>query len=144
MARARRQWTGGRRRVARARAAARWALGIGACAGALVFPASVHPSSGTEAVARRAGYIQSIHPADRTLVIQEVGGSWRSGGLQVRMGNAAVVRVWRDPADPLAWRERATSIYRWPVGTLVVVIGRATSSGPVEASRIEIPKFTTE
>jgi hypothetical protein len=85
-----------------------------------------------------------VHPANRTLVIQEVGGSGDTRGLEVRMDNAHVVRVWRDPAEPWAWQQRATSIYRWPVGTLVVVIGRATPSGPVEASRIEIPKITTE
>jgi hypothetical protein len=100
-------------------------------------------SPGREEPARRAGYIESVNPAERTLVLKEVGGG-RPGRLHVRMRNAEIVRVWRDPADPQEWRERATTIYQWPVGTLVVVVGRPTSAGPVEASRIEIPKITTE
>ena len=55
-----------------------------------------------------------------------------------------MVRIWRDPADPWTWRERPTSIYRWPVGTYVVVIGRRIDQGSVEASRIEIPKVMSE
>jgi len=78
------------------------------------------------------------------LIIEELGRDGVSEVLEVRIQSAKVVRVWRDPVDPWTWRERATSIYRWPVGTFVVVIGRTIHEGSVEASRIEIPKITPE
>jgi hypothetical protein len=105
---------------------------------------SIPTSHGGEKRAKHAGYIQSVRPSDGTLLIEEVGRDGAASTLHVRMRNAAVVRLWRDPADPWVWRERATSIYRWPVGTFVVVIGRATPSGSIDANRIEIPKITAE
>ena len=60
------------------------------------------------------------------------------------MRRAKVVRIWRDPVDPWTWRERVTSVYRWPVGTFIVVIGCTIHAGSVEASRIEIPKIMSE
>ena len=59
-------------------------------------------------------------------------------------GDARVVRTWRDSADLGVKRERVTSIYRWPVGTFVIVIGSEGSMGSIEASRVEIPKVTSE
>jgi hypothetical protein len=97
-----------------------------------------------EGPARYAGHIQSVRPADGTLVIEEVGADDVSDLLHVRIRGADVVRTWRDPSDPRRWRERVTSIYRWPVGTFVVVTGRTTDSGSIEASRVEIPKIAAE
>ncbi|MEK8035541.1 MAG: hypothetical protein AAB226_02260, partial [candidate division NC10 bacterium] len=68
----------------------------------------VAATSGTEAGAlvRHAGLLQSIHPAEGVLVIEEVGGNGTTALLQVRTLSADVVRVWRDPAEPWRWRER--------------------------------------
>jgi hypothetical protein len=88
--------------------------------------------------------VQSIRPADGILAIEELGANNAPELLEVKIGGAQIVRVWRDPSDPSLWRERPTNIYRWPVGTFVVVIGRATHPGRVQASRIEIPKVSTE
>jgi hypothetical protein len=52
--------------------------------------------------------------------------------------------VWRDSADPWVWRERATTIYQWPVGTFVTILGSADEADVIRASRIEIPKVTFE
>jgi hypothetical protein len=78
------------------------------------------------------------------LVIEGYGSSHQSEILEVRIKGAKIVRVWRDAADPWAWRERATTIYRWPVGTFVTILGTEDESGVIEASRVEIPKTTLE
>ncbi len=95
-------------------------------------------------MARHTGHIQSVRPSDGMLFIEELGTDGGSEVLAVSIREAKVVRIWRDPADPWTWRERATSIYRWPVGTFVVVTGRTIREGSVEASRIEIPKIMSE
>lgn len=105
---------------------------------------SLDALAGGGGVARHAGHIHSVRPSDGMLFIEELGRDGVSEVLEVRIQSAKVVRVWRDPVDPWTWRERATSIYRWPVGTFVVVIGRTIHEGSVEASRIEIPKITPE
>jgi hypothetical protein len=94
--------------------------------------------------AQYTGHIQSVRPVDAMLLIEEVGADDGSDLLYVRIRGADVVRTWRDPADPRRWRERETSIYRWPVGTFVVVTGRATGRRSVQASRVEIPKIASE
>ena len=94
--------------------------------------------------ARHTGNIHSVRPSDGTLIIEELGSGGVSQVLDVGIRAAIVVRIWRDPTDPWTWRERLTSIYRWPVGTYVVVIGRKIDKGSVEASRIEIPKVLSE
>lgn len=94
--------------------------------------------------ARHTGHIQSVRPSDGMLFIEEPGGNGVSRVLKVCTRSATVVRLWRDPADPWTWRQDLTSIYRWPVGTFVVVIGRRIDEGSVEASRIEIPKIMSE
>ena len=100
--------------------------------------------AGDGGAARHTGNIHSIRPSDGTLIIEELGTGGVSGVLDVGFRTATVVRIWRDPADPWTWRERLTSIYRWPVGTYVVVIGRRIDNGSVDASRIEIPKVMAE
>ena len=75
---------------------------------------------------------------------EEFGTGGVSEVLDVGIRTATVVRIWRDPAEPWTWREHLTSIYRWPVGTYVVVIGRRIDNGSVDASRIEIPKVMAE
>lgn len=100
--------------------------------------------AGDGGVARHTGSIQSVRPSDGTLSIEELGTDGVFDVLEIGIRKATVVRVWRDPADPWTWRERLTSIYRWPVGTFVVVIGRRIDRGSVEASRIEIPKVMSE
>ena len=107
----------------------------------LVTPSMSSPGGG---VARHTGNIHSVRPSDGTLIIEELGSGGVSEVLEVGIRAAKVVRIWRDPADPWTWRERLTSIYRWPVGTFVVVIGRRIDGGSVEASRIEIPKVLSE
>lgn len=92
--------------------------------------------------ARHTGHIQSVRPSDGMLFIEETGTD--SQVLKVWTRGATVVCLWRDPADPWTWREGPTSIYRWPVGTFVVVIGRRTDGGAVQASRIEIPRIMSE
>jgi len=94
--------------------------------------------------ARHTGHIQSVRPSDGMLFIEEPGTDGVSQVLKVWTRSAKVVRLWRDPADPWTWHEGLTSIYRWPVGTFVVVIGRRIDEGSVEASRIEIPKIMSE
>lgn len=106
--------------------------------------ATIDASAAGDRVARHAGHIQSVRPSDGTLVIEELGANGVAELLEVGMHGAEVVRVWRDPTKPWEWRERPTSIYRWPVGTFVVVIGSTTGSGAVEARRIEIPWVTSE
>ena len=101
----------------------------------------VAPAGGGEP-ARHTGHIQSVRPSDGMLFIEETG--MDSQVLKVWTRDATVVRLWRDPADPWTWREGLTSIYRWPVGTFVVVIGRRTDGGAVQASRIEIPRIMSE
>ena len=100
--------------------------------------------AGDGGAARHTGNIQSVRPLDGTLIIEELGPGGVPEALDVRIRTATVVRIWRDPADPWTWRERLTSIYRWPVGTYVVVIGRTIDNGSVEATRIEIPKVMSE
>ena len=97
-----------------------------------------------ERVARHAGQIQSVHPSDGTLIIEELGVNGVAQLVEVNIHGAAVVRIWRDPLTPWEWRERRTSIYRWPAGTYVVVIGSKSSSGAIDARRIEIPRITSE
>ena len=92
-----------------------------------------------ESVVRHAGRLQSLRPSDGVLVIEEIGPSGRGELVEVRIQNASVVRVSRDPADPWRWREQSTNIYRWPIGTFVVVIARARPSGAIDAARVEIP-----
>jgi len=127
-------------------AVARWCASLWrtSAIGALVVLLLGSVATGQGRRARHAGYIQSVRPADRTLVIEEVGRDGMAATLHVQMRNAEVIRLWRDQAHPWVWRERPTSIYRWPVGTFVVVIGRATDADTIEASRIEIPKITSE
>ena len=60
--------------------------------------------------------------------------------VEISFRNADIVRVSRDPLDAGHWRERRTSIYRWPIGTFVVISGKRDSSGAIEARRVEIPK----
>ena len=105
---------------------------------------SVDVVAGDGRIARHAGGIQSIRPSDGTLIIEELGQDGASKMLEVSIRSASVVHVWRDPVDPWKWRERVTSIYRWPAGTFVVVFGRTIHEGSVEASRIEIPKIPSE
>ena len=94
--------------------------------------------------ARHPGRILSVRPHTAMLVIEAYGSKERSGLLAVHIGDARVVRTWRDSADLGVRRERVTSIYRWPVGTFVIVIGSEVSMGSIEASRVEIPKVTSE
>jgi hypothetical protein len=105
---------------------------------------SLNVFAGDGGAARHTGNIQSVRASDGTLMIEELGTGGVSKVLDVGIRRATVVRIWRDPADPWTWRERLTSIYRWPVGTYVVVIGRRIDKGSVEASRIEIPKVMSE
>lgn len=112
--------------------------------GMLLLLSGIHVAARAEAMGRHAGYIQSLRPSDRTLLIDKLGGGGAARRLEVRIRNAEVVRVWRDPANPWVRRERGTTIYQWPVGTFVVVIGHATPSGAFEATRIEIPKISSE
>ena len=62
--------------------------------------------------------------------------------IAVDFRGAQVVHVWRDAENPEMWRERSTSLSRWPAGTFVVVIGSVAPTGGIRASRIEIPKAT--
>lgn len=105
---------------------------------------SLDALAGGDRVARHAGHIQSVRPSDGMLIIEELGKDGVSEVLGVWIRRAQVVRIWRDPADPWKWREGVTSIYWWPVGTFVVVIGRTIHEGSVEASRIEIPEIMSE
>jgi len=105
----------------------------------LVLLLATHDAVAGDRVARHAGHILSIRPSDGTLVIEELGANGVAQELEVNIHGAAVVRLWRDPQAPWEWLERRTSIYRWPVGTFVVVIGSTTKSGAIEAHRIEIP-----
>ena len=92
--------------------------------------------------ARHAGRLQHYSPADGLLVIEELGVSGDPGLLQVRIRDAVVVHLRRDPADPFEWRETRTQLQRWPTGTFIVVIGRDEGRGTVTASRVEIPEMT--
>lgn len=89
---------------------------------------------------RHAGLLQSINPWTTTLVIEEMGRHGRIDLVEISFQNAEVVRVSRNPVDPWHWRERHTDIYRWPIGTFVVITGKRNSSGAIEACRVEIPK----
>jgi hypothetical protein len=60
--------------------------------------------------------------------------------LQVDVRHAQVVNVSRDPSRPWEWRERSAEIFRFPVGTFIVVIGVDQASGVVRAYRLEVPK----
>jgi hypothetical protein len=91
--------------------------------------------------ARHAGRIQAVSPNTGVLLIEGYGSH---EVLVVRISGAEIVRIWRDAADPWTWRERATTIYRWPVGTFVMILGSEDESGVIEASRVEIPKATFE
>jgi len=108
-------------------------------AGAAFFLA-VLLTAGASGIVRHAGLLQSINPSDMTLVIEETGPNGRIDLVEISIRNAEVVHVSRDPADPWRWRARRTNIYRWPVGTFLVVSGQAGTSGVVEALRVEIPK----
>jgi hypothetical protein len=114
--------------------------------GSLLFLAltSLDVVAGDGGMVRHAGSIQSIRPSDGTLIIEELGKDGRPEILEVSTRSARVVHVWRDPSDPWTWRERVTNIYRWPVGTFVVVVGRTIHGGSVEATRVEIPKIPSE
>jgi hypothetical protein len=120
------------------------ALGTVQLARALPLLVVLAASASAEEAVQYTGHIQSVRPVDAMLLIEEVGADDGSDLLYVRIRGADVVRTWRDPGDPRRWRERETSIYRWPVGTFVVVTGRATGRRSVQASRVEIPKIASE
>ena len=93
---------------------------------------------------RYAGHIVSVRPVDGTLMLDLLGEDDDAAPLEVSIRGADVVQTWRDPADLSTWRSRETSIYRWPVGTFVLVTGRETDQGTIRASRVEIPKVASE
>jgi hypothetical protein len=82
---------------------------------------------------RYAGCLQSINPGDATLVIEDMGPRGRIDLLEISYRNADIVRVSRN-------LERRTDIYRWPIGTFLVITGKRNSLGAIEAHRVEIPK----
>lgn len=88
-----------------------------------------------------SGRINSTAPSRDVLYIEEVGPNGSAELVPVDIGRARVVRVWRDEKRPWVWRFRETAIHRWPSGTFVVVIGSDTTSGGVEARRVEIPRL---
>ncbi|HEV8642310.1 MAG TPA: hypothetical protein VGV13_14525 [Methylomirabilota bacterium] len=88
--------------------------------------------------ARHAGRLHSLTPAQGLLVIEEVGANGSIELPTIRIRNADVVLVWRDSATPRKWRERPTTVYRWPSGTFLVVVGQADPSGVIHANRVEI------
>jgi hypothetical protein len=106
--------------------------------------AAIGPPVRAEEPTQYAGHIVSVRPMDGTLMLDEVGEDDDAAPLEVRIRGADVVRTWRDPADPSTWRSRETSIYRWPVGTFVLVTGRETDQGTIQASKVEIPKVASE
>lgn len=89
---------------------------------------------------RHAGLLQSVNPRDTTLVIEEMGPHGSINLVEISFRNADIVRVSRDPLDARHWHERRTSIYRWPIGTFVVITGKRDSSGAIDARRVEVPK----
>lgn len=93
---------------------------------------------------RHTGRLVSLSPAEGVVFIEEVRPGGDSALIEIEVREAKVVRLWRDPAKPWRWRERPTRVHRWPVGTFVVVIGRAGPDGVVDARRIEIPKGSLE
>ena len=96
-----------------------------------------------DSVVRHAGRLQWVSPSDMVLVLEEAGPNGRGALLEVGFRNASIVHVSRDPADPWRWRDRPTSIFRWPIGTFLVVIGRAAASGTIDATRVEIPEIAS-
>jgi len=93
---------------------------------------------------RHAGHIHSLKPADGVLVIEEIGSNGRNEMVSVRIGDAKVVRVWRDPDRPWGWRERRVRLHEFPAGTFVVVIGREDPWGRLHADRVEIPEIGSD
>ena len=121
-----------------------WTANGAVCVFLLVLLVRGKAGADERAITRRTGWIQSVRPHDVLLMLEQYGSKRKSELLRVRINRAEIVRIWRDPADPWFWRERGTSIYRWPVGTFVMVIGSDLDSGSFEASRVEIPKLTSE
>jgi hypothetical protein len=93
-----------------------------------------------DAFSRHAGRIHSLLPAAGVLIIEEVGANGEEAMVEVAVTAAAIVRVWRDPAQPWQWQEQPTRLHRFAAGTFVVVVGRRDASGVVHASRVEVPK----
>jgi hypothetical protein len=79
-------------------------------------------------------------PGDGVVVVDRSSTHDAEHLIAVDFRGAQVVRVWRDTENRETWRERSTSLNRWPAGTFVVVVGSAAPKGRVRAIRIEIPK----
>jgi hypothetical protein len=89
---------------------------------------------------RFTGRIHSMVPGDGVVVVDRSSTHDVERLIAVDFRGAQVVRVWRDARHPATWRERSTSLNRWPAGTFVVVVGSMAPTGRIRANRIEIPK----
>jgi hypothetical protein len=89
---------------------------------------------------RFTGRIHSMVPGDGVVPVDRSSTHDAEHLIAVDFRGAQVVRVWRDSENLAMWRERSTSLSRWPAGTFLVVVGSVAPTGRVRASRIEIPK----
>jgi hypothetical protein len=105
---------------------------------ALVFIALLTPLVRPGRLVRHAGRLHSVNEAGDVFVIEQTGPDRTRERIEVRAQLARVVRVSRDHVGSAGWLERSTSVHGWPAGTFIVVIGRATSPGVVEATRVSI------
>jgi len=64
--------------------------------------------------------------------------------VEAQIGDAKLVRVWRDPARPWRWRERPIGLYELLSAPFVVVIGRQDRYGRIIATRVEVPVIPSE
>lgn len=97
-----------------------------------------------DGLARYAGHVHSMVPADGKLVIEEVGANGMTALVEVQIRGATAVRVGRDPDHPWLWWERPVRLYRLPARTFVIIIGHEDGSGVINANRIEVPEIKFE
>ena len=90
-------------------------------------------------LSRYSGRLQDLDPAGGTLSLEEVGPDGAIATRWVRFRGASVVRLTRRQDRPWEWRDSPTQIQRWPVGTFMTAVGTRTTTGAIEAQRIEIP-----
>jgi hypothetical protein len=93
---------------------------------------------------RHAGRVHSFVPDQSVLFLEEAGAGGTVETITIDLRNAQIVRVRRDPADPWTWIEEPVHPGRLSVGTWVIVIGKTTESGVIQAARVEVPKIEGE
>lgn len=93
---------------------------------------------------RHAGRIHSMDPAQAAVVLLELGAHGLEQLVEAQIGDAKLVRVWRDPARPWRWRERPIGLYELLSAPFVVLIGRQDRYGRIIAARVEVPVIPSE